>query len=315
MRCWTVVVALLALACGGEPGPKPPEDPGTLRVVCWNVQFLPGLASRKNLRKQPSYRARRIAEEVARFDLVALQETFHDRRREQIVAGVKQAWGGAANLLMSPKPVGFAANGGCLLLTRRPILETHSIVYSEMSRPEDYGLLADGFAAKGAIHARVAFSVERSDAFVDVYVTHLEARAGHLRPSQYRELAAFIRETADPGAPVLLVGDLNTGGSREEMQDPGSQYTAMTLAFADARPPLGLTDLWPKLRWEDPGGTSSQSAPGAGRRIDYVFYADPGKGPARLTPLTVEVEPYRDPEVMALSDHSAVQAAFRWVVE
>jgi endonuclease/exonuclease/phosphatase family metal-dependent hydrolase len=73
-----------------------------------------------------------------------------------------------------------------LLLTRFPIVESNSTVYKNFSKPADYGLRADGYAAKGVIHARVAYGND-SGMQLDVFVTHLEARADDLRPLQYGE--------------------------------------------------------------------------------------------------------------------------------
>jgi hypothetical protein len=107
---------------------------------------------------KPDYRATRIAEEVTKYDVVALQETFHAKHRGQIVDRVQRAWNGEANLLISPKPEGFVTNGVCLLLSRLPMPVVGSTVYQHFSKPEDYGLAADGFAAKGVIHGRIGRS-------------------------------------------------------------------------------------------------------------------------------------------------------------
>lgn len=62
------------------------------------------------------------------------------------------------------------------------------------------------------------------------------------------------------------------------------------------------------------GGTSEQESSEIGRRIDYIFIANP-RGPApRLDPVSVRVELFQDPKVEALSDHNAVAAEFRWIV-
>ena len=105
-----------------------------------------------------------------------------------------------------------------MLLTRRPLIESNSTVYTDFSKPAEYGFMADGFAAKGVIHARIAKSETERTNTIDVYVTHLEARAGHLRPKQYAELAAFIQQTSDPDRPMVLLGDLNTVGSPEQLR-------------------------------------------------------------------------------------------------
>ena len=156
-----VVVALILSSILGtparadQPGPK---DPGILRVITYNAQFLPEPVSWKNERSKPEYRARRIAEELQDLDLVGLQETFHEHHRRLIIERTRNLWTGKLQSVISPKPADFHTNGGCLIMTRRPLLASSSLVFENYSKPADYGLRADGFAAKGVIHARIARS-------------------------------------------------------------------------------------------------------------------------------------------------------------
>ena len=148
----------------------------TIRVITYNCQFLPEPASFNNERSKPIYRAGRIAKEVSQFDIVALQEMFHDAHRNELMKNVRTKWKDKLNHVFSPTPNGFFTSGGCLLMTPREILASNSIVYENRSKPEDYGLRADGFAAKGVIHGRIGVNGNESGEFIDVYVTHLEAR-------------------------------------------------------------------------------------------------------------------------------------------
>lgn len=281
-------------------------EENSLSVITYNVQFLPGVAAVVNKRKQPDYRAQRIAEEVSRFDIIALQEVFHDKHRQQIIDGVQKIWGDSGNVFVSPKPED-RFNGGCMLMTRWPILQTNAMIFENFSSPDDYGIRADGFAAKGVIHARIAPNADHPENFIDVYVTHLEARADDLRPLQYKEMAAFVKETADPEAPALFLGDFNTRGMEEHRADETSQYHQLMRALDGAKP--GITDLWPELMGDALGGTSEQESADIGKRIDYVFYAT---GHPPLQPHSVRVGLYQDPKVTALSDHNAVIARFDW---
>jgi len=287
------------------------DEPTTISVISYNVQFLPPPASFANKRPDPDYRATRIAEEVAKYDVVALQETFHSKHRGQIVDGVQRAWNGDANLLISPQPEGFVTNGGCLLLSRLPMPVVNSTVYQHFSKPEDYGFAADGFAAKGVIHGRIARSRDQLAEAIDVYVTHLEARADHLRPQQYAELAAFIKQTSDPKRPLILLGDFNTNGLKENRTDPDSQYTQLMNELNSVRP-SGMIDVWVALRGDEYGGTSDQESTEIGKRIDYVFFSNPQQPAHRLVPKSIEIKTYQDHKVTALSDHNAVVAEFEW---
>ena len=288
------------------------DDPQTVSVITYNVQFLPGIASSQNERGSPEYRANRIAQEVSRFDIVALQETFHKQYRDQIINQVREAWAGTLNMVVSPKPANRFTNGGCLLLTRLPVLDSHSIVFEHYSTPLQYGFRADGFAAKGVIHARLARAPDEPEAFIDVYVTHLEARADDLRPLQYEELARFVKETSDPNSPVLLLGDFNTRGTLEYSDDPKSQYAVLMDKLSETRPHSRVVDVWSLLMGRARGGTSDQESSEVGNRIDYILLGNPNPPAAHLKPVSINVNTYQDPKVGALSDHNAVEAEFEW---
>lgn len=307
LTCHFLSVILLVVGYGASLA----DEPRTLRVISYNVQFLPPPASFANKRPDPDYRATRIAEEVARYDVIALQETFHAKHRGQIIDGVERAWNVKPNVLVAPQPVGFSTNGGCLLLTRLPMPTVNSTVYKHFSKPAEYGFKADGFAAKGVIHGRLVPDVDRPSETIDVYVTHLEARADHLRPQQYAELAAFIKETSDPNRPLIVVGDLNTNGSKENRADPDSQYAQLMNEFTKVRP-SGMIDVWVTLRGDEYGGTSDQESTETGKRIDYIFVSNPNRTARCLVPKSIEVKTYQDEKVTALSDHNAVVAEFEW---
>ena len=283
----------------------------TLKVITYNVQFLPGLASMKNERREPAYRARRIVEELKSFDVVALQEVFHGEHKELILDGFREAWGGSLHVVQSPHPEDRMTSGGCLILTRLPIIQSGSCVYEHYSKSSEYGLRADGFAAKGAIHARVARNAEALDDYIDVFVTHLEARADHLRPEQYKELATFIGGQSDAGHPALLLGDLNTNGLSEFRKSSDSQYVQLMAALADIRPG-GFEDLWVRLMGDAHGGTSDQESAEVGKRIDYVLMSSAPEATPKLDPQSIHVELFRDEKIYALSDHNAVAAEFIW---
>jgi endonuclease/exonuclease/phosphatase family metal-dependent hydrolase len=303
------ILLALAVACASFSIHAHAAEGETVSVITYNVQFLPGVAAIANKRKEPVYRAERIAEEVSQFDIVALQEVFHDDHRQQIIDGIQEIWGGTGDVFVSPKPAD-RFNGGCLLMTRLPILETNAMIFENFSSPDDYGVRADGHAAKGVIHARIAHSEGNSDSFIDVYVTHLEARADHLRPLQYKEMAAFVKKTGSLNAPALFLGDFNTRGMAEHRADSESQYTQLMRSLEDVKP--GVIDLWPALKGDALGGTSEQESVDIGKRIDYIFYTAGQSDHAPIRPVSVDVNLYQDSKVTALSDHNAVIAEFDW---
>ncbi len=308
----STVVVSVALTGPSRARAASAESTGpTLKVISYNVQFLPGIARVVNKRSDPEYRARTIGRLLAEYDLVGLNETFDQGPRTLLLGALRKAWGDDFSVIISPKPPDGRFNGGCAIVSRLPFIETHSTIYSKSSMPKDYGFLADGFAAKGAIHARIRLKgVGAEGAFIDVFATHLESKDAAARRVQYQELSRFVRAHSDPTRPALILGDLNTRGNAPYRQDPESQYNDMMSILRGGRPGAPVVDVWPHL-YSTPGGTSRQEGYG-GRRIDYILMSNPEAGSYRLVPVTMRVNRFLDPRVVALSDHSAVEAVFRW---
>ena len=303
---------LLMISSFPRPAHAGETDQERLRVITYNVQFLPDPVSHRNERPNPAYRAARIAEQISRFDLVALQEVFHDTYRNQILAGLRDLWTGHWQVVTSPKPEEFFTSGGCSIVSRIPIVSQHFKVFENFSKPADYGLRADGFAAKGVLHARLMQTVNEAERFVDVFVTHLEARADGLRPLQYAEVAAFIKQHSEADYPALLLGDLNTRGAPEFRKDPRSQYSQLMQQLATARPGHNWIDVWAQLSGDLLGGTTEQESTEVGKRIDYVLLSNPKQHIPQLVPISVDVKLFQDKKVTALSDHNAVAAELEW---
>ena len=304
-----VPVALLPNACSLANDSLAPE---TLRVITYNVQFLPEPVSNRNERPNPEYRADRISEQVSRFDLIALQETFHNAHRQKILRGINDHWPDQLQSVTSPTPEGFFTSGGCLFVSRLPIATQHTKVFENYSKPRDYGIRADGHAAKGILHARVQRGSKNERDFVDVFVTHLEARDDDLRPLQYTEIAAFVRQHSSIDHPALLLGDLNTRGATQFRNDPQSQYSQLMKQLVSARSGGEWIDVWAYLQGDSLGGTTRQESSNVGKRIDYILLSNPEPPHTQLVPNAVEVKLFQDEEVTALSDHNAVAAELDW---
>jgi endonuclease/exonuclease/phosphatase family metal-dependent hydrolase len=320
-----LLIALLATkqASAAEPASAPAEatgvtSPEAFKIITYNVQFLPGIASFANKRKEPLYRAKSIGEKLATFDAVGLNEVFERRPREALLDGLRSAWGKSYHEVVSPQPTDGRFNGGLTIATRRPLVESHTLTYSQGSSPKKYGVLADGFAAKGALHARIARDAGAAEqaaagkpaGCVDVFITHLEARADEIRETQYPELAEFIRQHSSPDCPAIVMGDFNTHGDADDIAKEDAPYHRMKKLFDDARPGAPFVDLWPKLH-DSHGGTTNQEDLERGSRIDMIFLSNPAAG-GGLEPTAIRVNPYLDEKVGALSDHSAVEADLNW---
>ncbi|MBX3413057.1 MAG: sphingomyelin phosphodiesterase [Pirellulales bacterium] len=312
--CLLCGAVLVGLTLGSLPASSHAAEPERkLRVISYNVQFLPGIASIANRRKDPAYRAKTIGEKMASFDIVGLNEVFEHRPRKTLLESLEKGWDGKISSVVSPDPEDKRFNGGLAIATHYPIVASHVLTYSKGSSPKDYGLQADGFAAKGALHAQIALEGDRADSpSVDVFVTHLESKSDEIRRLQYTELAGFIREHSSPDRPTLILGDMNTRGNPSYQQDSASAYNQMIKNYGAARGENKLVDLWPHLMGEALGGTNEQESTEIGNRIDYVMFSNPTQGGLQLVPKSIQVNGYLDERVGALSDHSAVEAEFVW---
>ncbi len=308
----SIVLVLILLIANCAIADEPSSD-RLLRVISYNVQFLPGPAAIANKRKEASYRAQTIGQKLTEYDIIGLNELFDDKPKELVLAEIKQAWGDQANILVSPKIRPDRFTGGLAIISRYPFLETNVHTYTQSSSPEKHGFMADGFAMKGILHARIALTEDHSsENSIDVFVTHLEAREPAIRPSQYAEFADFLGKHSAPTRPAILLGDFNTRGGQEERDDKQSAYNDMTGRFQAACEESALIDLWPAIG-KGVGGTTDQESQDGGKRIDYIFLLSPNRNSApKLKGTQVAVNRFLDDRVYSLSDHSAVEATIEW---
>lgn len=280
-----------------------------LKVITYNVQFLPSIAAWANKRPLPNYRATMIAQALSPYDVIGLNELFADEPRQILLAEMKKIWGEALSIHLSPKVDKGRFAGGLAIISRLPLIETNAHTYTQFSKPEQFGLKADGFVTKGALHARIATTGDKSvDHAIDVFITHMEARDDSVRPSQYAEFADFVRQHSSPDRPALMMGDFNTAGDPAQLADKQSAYHQMTNQLRAARAESLFIDLWDSFG-KGAGGTSDQIGEKGGKRIDYIFLLNPQHADTpRLQTQKISVNRFLDPKVIALSDHSAVEA-------
>ncbi len=290
-------------------------------IVTYNVHLLPDIAAKiAGERSQSDYRARTIAEKLANYDIVGICEAFDPNYSKSLIDGLQAKSSDAFYVARGPQRSGRAlTHSGLVLLSRYEIEETHTIAYRDASRFYTHGFRADGFAAKGALHARLRLGDDRrsdeSSAVVDCFLTHLESRSAAARKKQIDELAAFIAEHSSPDVPMVVLGDFNVaadsvirgnGAARVAHLHGNSPYRQLRSKLTHNG--RQLVDVWADIE-ETHGGTSNALAPDGGRRLDYIFVSDSRAGaPGRLLPQDVMALPFADKNVPegSLSDHLAV---------
>ncbi len=321
-RHWLVITTIyFILACSTNLRAQEPSEragqadfPGNFRAISYNVQFLPAIARHTNKRSLPIYRAKQIAEKMTAFDIIGLNETFDDEPRKIIHDHLKKKWGKDCSIIYGPDPRDGRFNGGLSLISRFPFVKTNSVIYKNFSSPLKYGVQADGFAAKGVLYARVILSEKNfgEKKPLDIFVTHFEARDGSLRRKQFDELASFISKQISVDVDFILLGDLNTRGNAKYRVALHSTYNQLFGVLTKAIPEHRLVDTWPTLHPDQDGGTKYQTKATGGPRIDYIIIGQAKKLDDQLEVDKVQVNPYLDKKVDALSDHSAVEATLKW---
>lgn len=284
---------------------------GRLKIISYNVQFLPQIVSFANKRPLPKYRAATIGKALADYDIVGLNELFAETPRDLLVAELQKTWGDSFHSFLSPKVDEARYAGGLAIFSRLPFVDTNVHTYVHFSKLEERGIKADGFVTKGVLHARLATTVDRDPKLsIDLFVTHLESQDAKARAEQYVEFADFVKLQSSPDRPVILMGDFNTRGDQEHLERKDSAYHRLTGLIQEARPESPLVDLWTSLG-KGPGGTSDQLIESGGSRIDYIFTMNSQSSLTQLDATEVKVNRFHDAKVIALSDHSAVEAVLQ----
>jgi endonuclease/exonuclease/phosphatase family metal-dependent hydrolase len=269
---------------------------------------------------------------------VALQETIHDRRRAGLLGQLERsgrACGKPSRLtsarmfevVSGPDRPRSAIPGvwrhedgwrlaplvdqELAIASRFPILRTDQDVFRAAAEE-------DVLAAKGVLHARIDVAGRP----LEVNVTHLQAGDAHVavRRTQFDELAEFVRATADPSAPILVMGDFNVQSNAAERRDDGSEYRALLRVLDEAIAPRTFADLWLQIHPEAPDAWSwtkpKRPWKPEPQRIDLMLLA----GVDGMVPLTMARD-FLAHGVVAdgrpvghLSNHAALIAELAWPV-
>ncbi|KAI9027494.1 Endonuclease/exonuclease/phosphatase [Phycomyces nitens] len=157
---------------------------------------------------------------LPKYDVIAFQESFAfgTRRKDHLIKEARAL--GFNHHVESDRhfPWELAVDGGLLLLSRFPILESNAVEYPR-------GAHSDWLARKGALHCLIQLKPGYS---MHVYTTHAQASYEldnmadvHIRLSQFAELHSLMRNTAKKDDfPILLMGDLNVDASAHKTDEP-----------------------------------------------------------------------------------------------
>src|SRR5262245_58445897 len=136
-----------------------------------------------------------------RPDVVGLCEVFADGEREHIRNELVSLYPSSVE---GPDEDDLESDGGLLVLSRHPFLQTHDMIYRDCAG-------VDCFANKGAIHVRV--QPPGSPTAYDIYDSHTqnieESGGEEALYAQLTKLGQMTNTQSDPAIPTIVLGDLN----------------------------------------------------------------------------------------------------------
>lgn len=92
LNCKTTSVFVLAAILLNRAGlAKQDSCPTKLRVISYNVQFLPQIVAFANKRSDPQYRATTIGTAISQYDIIGLNELFADRPKELLLGELRRS--------------------------------------------------------------------------------------------------------------------------------------------------------------------------------------------------------------------------------
>jgi len=195
----------------------------TLRVLTFNIWDLYLVSGNRIQRMQEIGRV--LAEMDP--DIVGFQEAFIAGDRQILI----DAMSGTRLKHHAYFPSGVVGSG-LLISSAWPIRETF---FRRFTHSGPWWRLTEGdwWAGKGVALARI----ETPAGIIDFFNTHAQAAKGRpeyvaLRREQMQEIVGFMTEARLPGAPALLVGDINCRVNSQEynaLVETGQLHRAMTI--------------------------------------------------------------------------------------
>ncbi|MFO8099738.1 MAG: endonuclease/exonuclease/phosphatase family protein [Salinibacter sp.] len=279
---------------------SPAPSPDTLTVATYNIGYLSGMTNNEPVVRPESLftanmeAALTLLQEV-NADVVGLQEidfgaarSFYKHQLDTLATRLNYATAARAvnwDVRYLPFPYGRPAVhfgrvlSGQAVLSRRPMRMHRRYVLPRPPLP----FYRDAFYLDRLAQATV---VAFDDKPLVVLNVHLEAYDAETRTAQARQVRALYDRVAQPGVPVLLLGDFNAA-----IDAPEDSTMAVLLDETNLRPARPDTAS---------AGTFPADAPT--RTIDHILYRS---GPLTSASATVHCGPQDAPP----SDHCAVRAS------
>jgi endonuclease/exonuclease/phosphatase family metal-dependent hydrolase len=182
------------------------DNPNVLNLMSYNVQMITFAVSGLG---DAALRSDLLPAHFSPYqDVVTFQEIFDDSPREDHMVPAMEAQGFIyhTTILNDPGLIPFPINGGVMLFSKWPILDSDEIEYSLCGQSS-----SDCLARKGVKYAKI----NKLGKNYHIFATHMDAGSDAddwaARHSQVDEINNFIQSRNIPTwEPVIFGGDLNT---------------------------------------------------------------------------------------------------------
>ncbi len=233
-------------------------------------------------------------------DVVGLCEVFKDGERDEIRSKLSSIY---IDYREGPDEDDIDQDGGLLILSKYPILESHSSIYRDAAFP-------DSWSNKGIIHIEV--KPQNSEIACDVFFTHAQDKSvkggQEALYGQLTHLGRMVQAYSNPYRPAFIMGDLNIPA-----QNPAN--------YGEMLKRLNMpVDLWKTKYPRNPGFTCTvdndfpedpDNASDSNKRLDYIFIK-PGK---KYFPVLKEIEILRWRNSYSISDHYGLYVRFEQLLK
>jgi len=289
-RC-TKVLVILALCCWGTILYAAAEDaiPGrktTIKLLTWNIQMLPaGLETfSDDLDKMQLTRLPWIIEFLSRsdYDMVCLQEVLDPTATDMLVTGLQKAF---PHIVLPPRDPARLLSSGVLFAARVPIEQVDFACYPDCSG-------VDCLASKGVTIIR---GTKDGVSFLAAG-THLQAGSQKIRDLQYVTMANTLARHREPGIPLFVMGDFNTGLGDAPFEHMVTLLRVRDFPVDDPKP----YSVDAENSWKDPGQNP--------RLIDHILLDSAGTK-TTITKQTIQrARREHEGKIVDLADHYGVVA-------
>lgn len=195
---------------------EPVSRSNEFKLLTYNVWALPPISNNNCARLDE------IANNLAGYDAVALQEAFDDDCRSNLITKLKSQFPYVSSLVDIPSNI--LQDGGTLIISRWPIIRDQTIVFDQCTG-------SDCLANKGANYVQI---IKQGQIF---HITNTHApsfdsdEARHLRKYAFSKIRTLLDQQAIAGSDaVLIAGDMNV--NKYKFPDDYAQMQSILRATA-----------------------------------------------------------------------------------